>query len=45
MEDSKDVRKHMHEYNMIILDLKSVNVRIKEEDQGVIYFLAHYQNL
>ncbi|PKU61308.1 Retrovirus-related Pol polyprotein from transposon TNT 1-94 [Dendrobium catenatum] len=35
MEESKDLRKHMDDFNRIILDMKNVDVRI-DEDQGII---------
>lgn len=36
MEETKDLRKHMDDFNKIILDLKNVDVRIEEEDQAII---------
>lgn len=36
MEDSKDLRKHMDNFNRIILDLKNIVVKIQEEDHAII---------
>lgn len=36
MEEGIEIRKHLDEYNRIILDLHSVGVKIEEEDQGII---------
>lgn len=36
MEDSKDLRKHLDDFYKLILDLNNVDVRIKQEDQGII---------
>ncbi|KAL3623657.1 hypothetical protein CASFOL_032473 [Castilleja foliolosa] len=36
MESGKEIRKHMDEYNKILLDLNAVGVKIDEEDQAII---------
>ena len=33
MEDEKPLKKHLDDFNMIILDLKSIDVKIDDEDQ------------
>ena len=36
MEEGKELRKHLDEFNRIILELNNIGVRIDEEDQGII---------
>ena len=36
MEDSKDLRKHLDEFNRIVLDLSNIGVKIEDEDQGIL---------
>ena len=36
MEDTKDLRKHLDEFNKIMLNLNSISVKIEEEDQAII---------
>uniref|UniRef100_A0A803PVB6 Integrase catalytic domain-containing protein n=1 Tax=Cannabis sativa TaxID=3483 RepID=A0A803PVB6_CANSA len=36
MEDSKELRKHLGEFNQIILDLSNIGVKIEDEDQGIL---------
>ena len=36
MEDNKPLKKHMDDFNRIILDLKNIDVKIDDEDQTMI---------
>lgn len=36
MEEGYVIRKHMDEFNKIILDLKNINIRIDEEDCAIL---------
>ncbi|PKU66461.1 Retrovirus-related Pol polyprotein from transposon TNT 1-94 [Dendrobium catenatum] len=48
MEEGKYLKKYIDEFNKFILDLKNVDVRIEEENQGVILLsslLKSYENI
>ncbi|KAI0516312.1 hypothetical protein KFK09_008984 [Dendrobium nobile] len=36
MEENQELRKHLDDFNKLILDLRNVDVKIDEEDQGII---------
>ena len=36
MEEGKDLRKHLDEFNGVFLDLNSIDLKIEEEDQDII---------
>ncbi|XP_073136937.1 uncharacterized protein [Henckelia pumila] len=36
MEDVKDLRKHVDDFNKIILELKNIEIKIEEEDQVIL---------
>ena len=36
MEDGKDIRKHLDDFNKVMLDLTNIGVKIEEEDQYII---------
>uniref|UniRef100_A0A803P852 CCHC-type domain-containing protein n=1 Tax=Cannabis sativa TaxID=3483 RepID=A0A803P852_CANSA len=36
MEDSRELRKHLDEFNQIILDLSNIGVKIEDEDKGIL---------
>lgn len=36
MEDGKDLRRHMDDFNKIILDLKNIDIMIDEEDHAIL---------
>ncbi|KAI0527473.1 hypothetical protein KFK09_003074 [Dendrobium nobile] len=48
MEETKELRNHLDDFNKLILDLKNVDVTIDEEDQGIILLsslLKTYENI
>ena len=36
MDDTKEMRKHLDDFNKIILDLNGIGVKIEEEDQAIL---------
>ena len=36
MDETKELRKHIDEFNKVILDLKNIDVKIEEEDQAIL---------
>lgn len=36
MEDEKPLKKHLDDFNRIILDLNSIDVKVEDEDQAII---------
>uniref|UniRef100_A0A803QJK4 Retrovirus-related Pol polyprotein from transposon TNT 1-94 n=1 Tax=Cannabis sativa TaxID=3483 RepID=A0A803QJK4_CANSA len=36
MDETKDLKKHLDEFNKIILDLSNICVKIEDEDQGIL---------
>uniref|UniRef100_A0A803PAJ2 Retrovirus-related Pol polyprotein from transposon TNT 1-94 n=1 Tax=Cannabis sativa TaxID=3483 RepID=A0A803PAJ2_CANSA len=36
MDDTKNLRNHLNEFNRIILDLRNIGVKIEDDDQGIL---------
>ena len=36
VDETKELRKHIDEFNKVILDLKNIDVKIEEEDQAIL---------
>lgn len=44
MEDNKGLMQHLDGFNKTILDLRSVDVRIEEEVQGIIFLSSLFKS-
>ena len=36
MDETKELRKHIDEFNKVILDLNNIDVKIEDEDQAIL---------